>query len=147
CEFARTGHLALASKPAHYSQFERDAALVSEKFGRTLHLVAQKNLGEVIGSSAYYGALIDDASAAVNPAKLVHGLAQAARRAGAAICEDTAVRRVVRRATGASQFSVTTERGGVSASHVVIATGAYTGAESPWLLKRIVPIGSYIIAT
>jgi glycine/D-amino acid oxidase-like deaminating enzyme len=29
----------------------------------------------------------------------------------------------------------------------VVATGAYTGVESPWLQRRIVPIGSYIIAT
>jgi glycine/D-amino acid oxidase-like deaminating enzyme len=147
CDFARCGHLALASKPAHYAQFERDATLVSEKFGRTLRLVAKKDLGTEIGSSAYYGALIDDASAAVNPAKLVYGLARAARGAGATICEHAPVHRIERRGAASPPFSVMTERGSVSAREVIVATGAYTGSESPWLLKRIVPIGSYIIAT
>ena len=38
-------------------------------------------------------------------------------------------------------------RGTVEARDVVIATDGYTGALSPWLQRRVIPIGSYIIAT
>ena len=148
CDFARCGHLALASKAAHYEQFKRDAALIAHAFGRPVRLVARDQLAEEIRSTAYHGAMVDDASAAVNPAKLVSGLARAAGRAGAALCERTAVFGVRRRTDNASSgFSVVTERGTLNAGAVIVATGAYTGAETPWLRRRIVPIGSYIIAT
>ena len=33
------------------------------------------------------------------------------------------------------------------ARNVVIATNGYTGALTPWLRRRVIPIGSYVIAT
>jgi glycine/D-amino acid oxidase-like deaminating enzyme len=35
----------------------------------------------------------------------------------------------------------------VRAGDVVVATNGYTGAISPWLRRRVIPIGSYMIAT
>lgn len=148
CDFVRCGHLALASKPTHYERLARDAELIARDFGRQVRLVPREELREETGSPSYHGALLDEASAGVHPAKLVHGLAQAARRAGAQICEQTKVVRIQRRANGSSRaFSITTRNAMVNADTVIIATGAYTGSESPWLLRRIVPIGSYVIAT
>lgn len=148
CDFARCGHLALASKPSHYEELAREAALVTEQFGRPVRLVAREKLHEEIGSSAFFGALVDEASAGVNPTKLVRGLAQAARRAGATIHEQTPVAHVKRATDGAApHFTVSTDRVDVRARDVIVATGAYTGLESPWLRRRIIPIGSYIIAT
>jgi glycine/D-amino acid oxidase-like deaminating enzyme len=148
CDFARCGHLALASKPSHYEELTREAALIAQRFGRHVQLVTRENLHEEIGSSAYFGGLVDEASASVNPAKLVRGLAQAARRAGVTIHEHTPVEHVERRTNGAAtQFRVKTASGEVRARDVILATGAYTGFESPWLRRRIIPIGSYIIAT
>lgn len=147
CEFARCGHLALASKPSHYADFEREAQLVREKFGRSVGLVSRKDLEEEIGSTAYFGALCDESSAAVNPAKLVQGLADAARRAGASLVENMPVRRIERQGSGSSSYMIHADHGSTLAEHVLVATGAYTGAESPWLRRRIVPIGSYVIVT
>ncbi len=147
CDFARCGHLALASKRSHFAQFEREAALLAQAFGRHVRLVPPADLHDEVGSSAYHGGMVDDASASVNPAKLVYGLAQAARRSGAAVLENTPVTRIARRNTGAAGFTVATGRGDLAANEVIVATGAYTGAESPWLTRRIVPIGSYVIAT
>ena len=33
------------------------------------------------------------------------------------------------------------------ARDVVVATNGYTGRLTPWLQRRVIPIGSYIIAT
>jgi glycine/D-amino acid oxidase-like deaminating enzyme len=44
-------------------------------------------------------------------------------------------------------FTVSTGRGTVEARDVVIATNGYTGAVTPWQRRRVIPIGSYIIAT
>jgi len=42
---------------------------------------------------------------------------------------------------------VQTPRGVVRARDVVIATNGYTGTATPWQRRRVIPIGSYIIAT
>jgi glycine/D-amino acid oxidase-like deaminating enzyme len=42
---------------------------------------------------------------------------------------------------------VNTPRGSFRAGHVVIATNGYTGDVTPQLKRRVVPVGSYIIAT
>ena len=40
-----------------------------------------------------------------------------------------------------------TARGPVRARRVLLATNGYTGALSPWHQRRVIPIGSYIVAT
>jgi glycine/D-amino acid oxidase-like deaminating enzyme len=45
------------------------------------------------------------------------------------------------------QFTLRTSRGEVTARDVVIATNGYTGNLTPWLRRRVIPIGSYMIAT
>ena len=46
-----------------------------------------------------------------------------------------------------SGFRVATARGTCTARDVVVATNGYTGPVTPWLRRRVIPIGSYIIAT
>jgi glycine/D-amino acid oxidase-like deaminating enzyme len=68
--------------------------------------------------------------------------------AGAAIYEHTPVTRI-RPASrdGATGYEVITRRSPIFAPEVVIATGAYTNGAIPALRRRIIPIGSFIIAT
>jgi len=42
---------------------------------------------------------------------------------------------------------VTTPKGRIAARDVLVATNGYTGPLTPWLRRRVIPIGSYIIAT
>ena len=44
-------------------------------------------------------------------------------------------------------FKVTTSTGSLKAGRVILATNGYSGALSPWHQRRIIPIGSYVIAT
>ena len=53
--------------------------------------------------------------------------------------------RIERRAS--TGYEVHTPNGRVLAGKVAIATKGYTKEVSPWLRRRIIPIGSYIIAT
>jgi len=48
---------------------------------------------------------------------------------------------------GSSGSIVLTARGAIEADDVIIATGGYTSALTPWQQRRVIPIGSYIIAT
>ena len=44
-------------------------------------------------------------------------------------------------------IQVTTQPGTLQAKEVVVATNGYTGTITPWHRRRVIPIGSYIIAT
>ena len=97
-----------------------------------------------IGSDAYYGALVDEASAGIHPARFVAGLADAARRAGALLYDHAPVHHVQRERGG---WLLATDRGPLWAGELLAATSGYTGRATPALRRRMVPIGSYIIAT
>jgi glycine/D-amino acid oxidase-like deaminating enzyme len=103
---------------------------------------------EEVGSDQYHGGLVDERSAGLNPAAFVAGLTAAARRAGATILEETAVERVTSGEDGGrKRYTIESARGTTAAADVVIATGAYTGAFAPWLRRRVIPLGSFVIAT
>jgi glycine/D-amino acid oxidase-like deaminating enzyme len=144
CDFARAGHLEVASKPAHFAQFRRSVETLERDFGHSLRLIERDALHAEIGSDMYYGGMVDDLSAGLNPARYVAGLARAAEKAGAGLWPETPVQQVLRARAG---FRVRTARGELTASNVVVATSGYTGPATPPLRRRIVPIGSYIIAT
>ncbi len=72
------------------------------------------------------------------------GLARAVERSGGALCPKAWVTGIQKISSG---FKLKTQRGELAASQVLVTTGGYTGAATPQLRRRIIPIGSYIIAT
>src|SRR5262249_41444525 len=78
------------------------------------------------------------------PAKYFAGIARLASRAGAIFHPYSAVTAIERVADG---FSVRTVRGEIHARDVLIATNGYTGDAFPEFQRRVIPLGSYIIAT
>lgn len=148
CNFARCGHLEVACKPGHFEGFARSAELVEKECGHTLRIVPRNELRSEIGSSVYYGGLVDETSAGVNPAQYVAGLATAASRHGAALFDHTRVESIVRESSnGAAKFRLITSKGSLIARDVLLASGAYTTDIAPTLRRKVIPIGSYIIAT
>jgi glycine/D-amino acid oxidase-like deaminating enzyme len=144
CDFERSGHLVVASKPAHAAALAHEAELLAREFNHPTRLVPKQQLRDEIGSPRYHGGLVDELSAGINPARYLAGLTRAAQRAGARICYETPLQRLKRKG---SVFHLQTPRGNVRARSVLIATGGYTGAETPKLRRKIVPLGSYCIAT
>ena len=145
CDFARTGHLELAWKPGHYDGYKHEADLLTQEFNHPVELIDPKDLPAEIGSSKYHGGLLDKASAGVNPAQYAAGLMRAAIKAGAVLVDKMTVEHINRSEIGL--YAVTTSRGTINANKVLIATNGYTGPATPALQRKIVPVGSYIIAT
>ena len=145
CDFARCGHLEVACKPKHFDDFRRSAEAAAREFGHQQRLVPKEQLQSEIGSAIYHGGLVDDASAGLNPARYVAGLARAAESAGAAIFEHARVEEIQRE--GARGWRIATPRGTLRAKDVLVATSGYTSRVTPPLQKKIIPIGSYIIVT
>jgi len=144
CHFNRCGHLSLACKPAHYENLISAADVLAREFAHDVRPVSRADLRSEIGSEIYHGGLVDAASASINPAQYVAGLARAAREAGATLHESTPVERVERQGL---RWRVTTARGALDAADILVATSGYTGAMTPAVRRKIVPIGSYVIVT
>lgn len=148
CDFARTGHLEVACKQSHFDDYARQVEVIAREFNHQLKIVPRSDLRSEIGSDIHYGGMVDEASAGLNPARYVAGLGVAAMRAGAQIHERTQLQSIERDSqNGGPGFRLTTARGNLRARHVLVGTSGYTGAATPALRKKIIPIGSFIITT
>jgi len=148
CNFSRFGHLEVACKQTHFDGYEESAALIQREFNHELRIIPKNELRGEIGSDIYFGGMVDETSAGLNPARYVAGLALAAQRAGACLYDHTRVERVeASSVNGVRKFRVETSKGAVTAREVLLASGAYTTEATPALQNKIIPIGSYIIAT
>jgi glycine/D-amino acid oxidase-like deaminating enzyme len=148
CSFSRCGHLEVACKSSHFAGYAQAAALIKREFNHELRIVPKSELRKEIGADIYYGGMVDESSAGLNPAQYVVGLAKAAQGAGAALYDHLRVFEVrPEAANGHQQFRLSTSRGSLVAREVLLASGAYTTSATPALRKKVIPIGSYIIAT
>jgi glycine/D-amino acid oxidase-like deaminating enzyme len=144
CGFARFGHFVAANKPKHFDDLQEDVEFMEKEFNHRVQLIPKQEQRDEVGSDIYYGGLVDECSGGLNPAQYVAGLAGAAERAGATLQAGARVESLERKE---SRFTVETERGSLSAGSVLVATSGYTGKVTKKLQKKIIPIGSFIIAT
>jgi glycine/D-amino acid oxidase-like deaminating enzyme len=148
CDFSRCGHLEVACKQKHFNDYARQVDVIAREFNHQLRVVQKNELNAEIGSSIYYGGMVDEVSAGLNPARYVAGLGRAATKAGAEIFEHTRVEGLQREShQGVAGWKITTSRGPLWAREVFVGTSGYTGKATPALQKRIIPIGSFIITT
>lgn len=133
-------------------------AVNARAFGAMERLAKEQNAGEAprislvppdcqrreIGSDIYHGGIVIHDHACLDPARFHAGLLERVRATGTLLCAGTPVTGLTPETDG---VALTTAKGKVRAGHVVLATNGYSGALSPWHQRRIVPIGSYMIAT
>jgi glycine/D-amino acid oxidase-like deaminating enzyme len=144
CGFKRSGHFVAAARPSHFEALAAEAEFLSARFGHPSRLVPGAQQRGEVGTDAYFGGVVDELSAGLNPAQYVAGLARSARGAGVTLCPGARVTQIARQG---GRFRLTTPRGSLTAQRLFVATAGYTGRATPALRKRIVPIGSFIIAT
>lgn len=138
------GHLELAHHP-RVAVHQRLVAAAYASIGEQARLLDRVELGAEIGSDRFWGGLLVERSAGVHPAKLAAGLARAAAASGAVLQGATTVLALEPRGPG---YEVETSRGALRCGEVVVATNGTTDRTLvPWLGRRVLPIGSYMIAT
>jgi glycine/D-amino acid oxidase-like deaminating enzyme len=148
CDFSRCGHLEVACRQKHFDDYARQAEVIAREFNHQIRVVPRSELETEIGSTIYYGGMVDEVSAGLNPARYVAGLGRAAMKAGAEIFERARVESLQRESSqGESGWKVTTSRGTLWAREVFVGTSGYTGKATPMLQKKIIPIGSFILTT
>ena len=143
-ELRMSGWLELAWAPSHAAAFHEEAEALKE-FGMTARVIAKADLRSEIGTDAYHGGLAIEPGGVLHPGKWFAGLVGMAERAGADLHESTPVLSIRRQGDG--RFVVETARGAILARDVLVATNGYADGAAPSVRRRIVPIGSYIIAT
>ncbi|MEO5964493.1 MAG: FAD-binding oxidoreductase [Candidatus Limnocylindrales bacterium] len=143
-DFARSGHVVLASAPGHATSF---AAAVTglATVDMPAHILGRDEIRTEVGSDAFFGGLVVERSGGLHPGKLTGGLVRLAEAAGARLHEETRALRVRPQADGRSV--VETSRGAILARDVIVATNGYTGGLTPSLRRRLLSIGSYVIVT
>ena len=144
CGFWRYGHLLTINKPKHFEALKEDVEFMAREFNHPLRLLSRDEQQAEIGSEIYHGAVVDECSGGLNPARYVSGLAAATEKAGATLHARARVNRLERKG---GRFILETERGSLSAESVLVATSGYTGNVTRNLQKKVIPIGSFIIAT
>ena len=145
CDFHRSGRLGVAFKPKHFESMRATQRDLADNFGHETRLLTRGELRSELGSDYYHGALLDPLSAGLHVGKYVHGLAEAAERAGAEIHERNAATGLTRLPGGG--FLVETLHGTIRAKQVMAATDAYTDKALPWFRKRLINVGSFIVVT
>lgn len=145
CSFRRSGKIKLAAKPSHFEGLVKAHDLLARGIDTDTELIPASELHKEVRSQSFHGGLLYRRSAMLHVGRFGIGLAEAASRRGARIFERAAVTGLRRLAD--SRHEVHSTRGTVLAENVLVATGAYTGRLLPFLRRRIVPVGSFIIAT
>lgn len=145
CDFIRTGKIKLAAKPEHFAKLQKSAELLSRTVEPDLTVVRPEDIRREVGSDGFHGGLVFPRSAHMHMGRFGVGLADAAARRGASIYENAAVTDLHR--VNGRVHRVVTTRGEIEAGQVLLATGASRQGPFGWLRRRIVPVGSFIIAT
>jgi gamma-glutamylputrescine oxidase len=139
------GQVHVAIKPRHVTELqawreelERDYGYASPRW------LDQREIRDLLATERYLGGLLDPRSGHLHPLNYTLGLARAAEAAGARIFEGSQVTRLDHGDT----VTVTTAGGTVRARYVALCCNAYVDdAISAKLRARIMPVGTYIVAT
>lgn len=141
----RDGHLwtAVQERRVHIlTDWQHEA---STKWGyEALQFVSRKELPAHVDSRRYPAGLLDTQGGHLHPLQYVLGLARIARNAGVHLFEQTQALRYDEDSEG---VVVSTTQGRVRAAKLVLACNAYIDRLDARLRSRVLPVGTYMIAT
>ena len=141
----RAGSLWAAVRPRRVALLRQARDEAAERWGYdALRVIPRDEMPEWIGSARYLAALYDPEAGHLNPLKLALGLAQAIERNGGRIFEQS---RVLDCRETSGGYVARTEQGEVRADVLVLACNAYIDRLDPDLACRMLPVGTYQVAT
>jgi glycine/D-amino acid oxidase-like deaminating enzyme len=144
CHWTKSGYFLGAWCKSHFDAMAKKVAMLNEHAQSDAYLVPQHRQREEIGSDYYRGGMVVGRAAILHPALYFKGLLDLCAKRGIPIASKTPVAKLT---PSVAEWHVETPRGVVHAGDVIIATYGYTGDVTPQFKRRVVPVGSYIIAT
>jgi glycine/D-amino acid oxidase-like deaminating enzyme len=140
----RTGRFHGAHNARRYELLAQSLGDTPKELRTDAYMVPRADQHKEIASDRYYGGMVMPHHATLHPAKYANALISLVRQSGGTIVPHCRVTGLKRETGG---FTVATSKGSVQAREVIVATNGYTGPITPWQRRRVIPIGSYIIAT
>lgn len=140
----RDGCATLAIKPRHERMLRAWQETLERDYGyAATRWYGPDTLGGLVASQRYRGALLDTGAGHLQPLAYTRGLARAARAAGVAVYEDSPMTRLDR----GPRPVLHTPQGALEAGQLVVAGGALPARLVPELAAKVLPVGTYIVAT
>ena len=144
CDYV-AGQMHVAIKPRQLTELaEWCRDLRSSYAYDSVQLLNPQATRELVASERYIGGMLDTNSGHIHPLKYVRGLAAASERAGCVIHEGS---RALRHERRNGRPVLVTAHGSLTCRHIVFAGNAWLGSTEPALARRIMPVGTYIVAT
>jgi glycine/D-amino acid oxidase-like deaminating enzyme len=144
CDFANVGRFHAAHNAAQFEALAQRVGHQPAGLEVDAHIVQRHEQRSELGTDKYWGGVVYSQHCSLHPARYHQGLLTRTLAAGAQVMPRCAALGISR--VGVT-FEVRTAKGLVRARDVVVATNGYTGSITPWLRRRVIPIGSYMIAT
>jgi glycine/D-amino acid oxidase-like deaminating enzyme len=144
CDWRERGCFFGAHSPRHFATMAREAQNQPRGLEQRITVVAKADQRQEIASDFYHGGLVYHDDASLDPMRLLLGLLRRAQAVGATVLDHCPVQNIRPCRDG---FEIMTPQGAIHARKVLIATNGYSGPLAPWLRRRVIPIGSYQIAT
>ena len=144
CGWREDGGFCGAHSARQFKKMVWDAENQPRGLEQRISIVPKARQHEEIDSDFYHGGSVYHDDASVDPMRMLLALLRRAQSSGASVMDRCPVIAMQRSPDG---FEVLTSRGTVRAREVLLATNGYSGPLSPWHRRRVIPIGSYQIAT
>ena len=143
----REGAVLLAPTKSNYRKLADTVEARNVLYGTNDYAIPASELGAEVGGNArdlFAGALVLGNTHHVQPAKMIAGLANLARKHGATICERTEVTGLQSCREGTR---VKTNSGDIIAQDVLLTTGGYTKEFAAFLWNRTLGVPSIVAAS
>jgi glycine/D-amino acid oxidase-like deaminating enzyme len=133
-----------AHKPHLYDRLSKECAAGHPVWKTDAFMVPKAEMSSELDTDAYHGGIVYPHHCSIDVSRYLPSLLRKAMTAGARVKGGCRALALERRGSG---FTVLTSQGTVTAGKVILATNGYSGPLSPWHRRRLIPIGSYVIAT
>jgi glycine/D-amino acid oxidase-like deaminating enzyme len=150
CDFYTSGRFHGAHTPQAFDKLVKELKTPNPVYDSEAYIVSPRDAISEVSTAYYHGGVVYPQFGAIHPAKYFAGVLERVKTAGAQVIGHCSVLSIEPEPTQTHrdrQFQVHTAQGVVRAKKVFIATNGYTGSLNPWQQRRIIPIGSYMIAT
>jgi gamma-glutamylputrescine oxidase len=142
------GQMHVAIKPRQDQELRAWVEELHTRYGYdSLRFVERDELGRLLASERYICGTFDSASGHLHPLNYTLGLARAATAAGLRIFEGTRALSYDAPAGAGAPVRVSTPRGEVRCGQLALCGNAYIGNTAPELARKIMAVGTYIVAT
>ena len=148
CDYV-AGQMHVAIKPRQEAELRAEVDMLGGRLDYpSVRYVKRDELRSLLATDRYRGALLDTNSGHLHPLNYTLGLAGAAARAGAHVHTGSTMLGYDEIGSDAgTQVRIRTAAGEVRCRYAVLCCNAYIGALAPALSKRILAVGTYVIAT